>query len=72
MDLLDLLADIERPAGAAEVVHALLPSMWFACGGTMARRCRCGCAPFYRPGRWVLRRRSIEGVTCAECIEALS
>lgn len=52
-------------------VHALTPNMWFACGGTFVKNCGCGCAADYRPGRWVLRRKSTEGVTCPDCIDAL-
>lgn len=61
------LLDLIEP----DVVHALLPNMWFACGGTFLRDCTCGCALDHRPGRWVLRRTSTEGVTCADCLRAM-
>lgn len=52
-------------------IHALTPNMWFACGGTFVKSCKCGCAQDFRPGRWVLRRTSTKGVTCRDCIDAL-
>jgi len=74
MDLLDLLAEIEgADEPGADTVHAMLPNMWFACGGTPVRNCRCGkCDGCYRPGRWEYRYKSTKGVTCLECLDALA
>lgn len=63
-DLLDLLAEIEPGPRDPRVdrVHAVRPNMWGACGW-----CICGCAGA-KGAPFVLRRDSMHGVTCIDCI----
>lgn len=63
-DLLDLLEAIEHPA--RDIVHAIRPNMWAACGW-----CICGCEG-HKGERWVLRNTSTDGVTCPACLAAMA
>lgn len=65
MDLLDLLAEQGPRDPRLDVVHAVRPNMWGACGW-----CICGCAGA-SGAAFVLRRQNTDGVTCAACLEAM-
>ncbi len=69
LDLLDLLAEVEAADAPhdprLDVVHAIRPNMWGACGW-----CICGCQGA-KGARSVLRNGTTDGVTCSACVEVI-
>lgn len=63
-DLLDLLDDLDHDPGA-DLIHAIRPNMWAACGW-----CSCGCTG-RRHDTYQLRTHRTDGITCQDCLTAM-